>query len=119
MSRCTAPTCVPPAGVWKRQAGCIPSGHPNLQLVVELTDAGRELAAPLLAVEQERELAERRRDGEQGSPWSRSGRWIPVTSGQAIGRSGWTTSGTWHAGAIMSSAPTEPPACSCGIRPDR
>lgn len=33
---------------------------PNLQLVVELTDAGRELAAPLLAVEQERELAERR-----------------------------------------------------------
>lgn len=33
---------------------------PNLQLAVELTDAGRELAAPLLAVEQERELAERR-----------------------------------------------------------
>lgn len=43
----------------------------------------------------------------------------PVTPGQAIGRSGWTTSGTWHAGAIMSSAPTEPPACNCGIRPDR
>lgn len=33
---------------------------PNLQLAVELTDAGRELAAPLLAAEQERELAERR-----------------------------------------------------------
>ncbi|EBP9972601.1 hypothetical protein AXK75_23195, partial [Salmonella enterica subsp. enterica] len=32
---------------------------PNLQLAVELTDAGRELAAPLLAAEQERELAER------------------------------------------------------------
>lgn len=33
---------------------------PNLQLAVELTDAGRELVAPLLAGEQERELAERR-----------------------------------------------------------
>ncbi|EKS6156460.1 hypothetical protein QCB07_004675 [Salmonella enterica] len=33
---------------------------PNLQLAVELTDTGRELAARLLAAEQERELAERR-----------------------------------------------------------
>lgn len=33
---------------------------PNLQLAVELTDAGRELAAPLLADEQARVLAEQR-----------------------------------------------------------
>jgi|GEM_PF-6955791 len=33
---------------------------PNLQLAVELTDAGRELSAPLLAAEQARALAERR-----------------------------------------------------------
>lgn len=33
---------------------------PSLQLAVELTDAGRELAAPFLAAGQERELAERR-----------------------------------------------------------
>ncbi|WP_318366979.1 hypothetical protein [Enterobacter sp.] len=33
---------------------------PNLQLAVELTDAGRDLATPLLAAEQERMLAERR-----------------------------------------------------------
>lgn len=91
---------------------------PNLQLVVELTDAGRELAPRSWLSSRSaswRNGARRR----AGFPWSRSGRWIPVTSGQAIGRSGWTTSGTWHAGAIMSSAPTEPPACSCGIRPDR
>ncbi|EFH3930426.1 hypothetical protein F9441_20760 [Escherichia coli] len=33
---------------------------PNLQLAVELTDAGREIAAPLLAAEQERIRSERR-----------------------------------------------------------
>lgn len=33
---------------------------PNLQLAVKLTDAGRELAAPLLTAEQERVVAERR-----------------------------------------------------------
>ncbi len=46
MPRCTAPTCVPPVGAWKRRACCIPSRAPNLQLSVE-TDAGDALDALL------------------------------------------------------------------------
>lgn len=41
---------------------------PNLQLAVELTDAGRALAAPLLAAEQARVLAEQRATADQVLP---------------------------------------------------
>ncbi|MFS7467185.1 hypothetical protein ACJ8CY_01180 [Klebsiella pneumoniae] len=43
---------------------------PNLQLAVELTDAGRALAAPLLADEQARVLAEQRAAAVRVLPWS-------------------------------------------------
>ncbi len=40
-------------------AGCVPCA-PNLQLAVELTDAGRAVAQPLLLAEQDRLRAEQR-----------------------------------------------------------
>ncbi|WP_275349972.1 hypothetical protein [Klebsiella pneumoniae] len=95
---------------------------PNLQLAVELTDAGRALAAPLLADEQARVLAEQRAAAVRVLPLVRMkavyesdsfGDERPVTSG----RWRWTIAGIWRSGETTLSFSTAPPACSCGMRP--
>ncbi|WP_243703040.1 hypothetical protein [Klebsiella grimontii] len=78
---------------------------PNLQLAVELTDAGRALAAPLLADEQARVLAEQRAtavrvlplvprsqaDGDDDRPVALDGRWHLACRGDYVIRLGGTT----------------------------
>lgn len=86
-----------------------------MQLAVELTDAGRALAAPLLADEQARVLTEQRATEVRGLPWSRPVRRMRLTTG----RWRWTNAGTWRAGAITLSVSTAPPVLSCGTRPGR
>lgn len=88
---------------------------PNLQLAVELTDAGRALAAPLLAEEQARVLAEQRATAVRVLPWSCTAMPVRLTTG----RWRWTIAGTWRAGATTLSVLTAPPACSCGMQPGR
>lgn len=57
--RCTDRTCAPPAGAWK--PGWLRTLRaPNLQLAVELTEAGRGIAEPLFQAEREAETARQR-----------------------------------------------------------
>jgi hypothetical protein len=65
---------------------------PNLQLAVELTDAGRALAAPFLADEQARVLAEQRATAIRVLPLVRLSRQMRLTTG----RWSWMVDGTWR-----------------------
>lgn len=90
---------------------------PNLQLAVELTDAGRALAAPLLADEQARVLAEQR---------AAAVRVLPLVRMKAVYESDSfgderpvALDDRWHLAVRETtlSVSTAPPACSCGMRP--